>query len=344
LDRKITIYDIAKALDISPATVSRALREQTTVTSETRKMVVDIAFKLGYRPNKLASALKSGKTYTIGVIVPSVKANFFASIIHSMEEGLKNSGYRIILYQSGESLSNEIEGVKTLLEVQVDGIMASLSLETDDVSHFKEVIRQNKPLVLFDRVDERLKVPTVTLNDFKAGFLATSHMIERGYKRIAFLTTEHQIKIFRERLEGYKLALGINNLPIIEADIILGGLSIKAGRYGIARLFREGHCPDAVIAADDFTALGAIKKLKEIGYLSPEVGVIGFANEVFSPYVTPSLSTVDQYPGQMGTECTRLFLEMIKRKDPYEKINKIVIEPTILERQSTTMRIIKLPY
>lgn len=344
MDRKITIYDIAKALDISPATVSRALREQTTVTSETRKMVVDIAFKLGYRPNKLASALKSGKTYTIGVIVPSVKANFFASIIHSMEEGLKNSGYRIILYQSGESLSNEIEGVKTLLEVQVDGIMASLSLETDDVSHFKEVIRQNKPLVLFDRVDERLKVPTVTLNDFKAGFLATSHMIERGYKRIAFLTTEHQIKIFRERLEGYKLALGINNLPIIEADIILGGLSIKAGRYGIARLFREGHCPDAVIAADDFTALGAIKKLKEIGYLSPEVGVIGFANEVFSPYVTPSLSTVDQYPGQMGTECTRLFLEMIKRKDPYEKINKIVIEPTILERQSTTMRIIKLPY
>jgi LacI family transcriptional regulator len=344
LDKKITIYDIAKVLDISPATVSRALREQTMATSETRKMVVDIAFKLGYRPNKLASALKSGKTYTIGVIVPSVKANFFASIIHSMEEGLKNSGYRIILYQSAESIKNEIKGVKTLLEVQVDGIMASLSLETDDISHFKEVIRQNKPLVLFDRVDERLKVPTVTLNDFKAGFLATSHMIERGYKRIAFLTTGHQIKIFRERLEGYKLALGINNLPIIEDDIILGGLSIKAGRYGVARLFREGHCPDAVIAADDFTALGAIKKLKEIGYLSPEVGVMGFANEVFSSYVTPSLSTVDQYPSRMGTECARLFLEMINRKDPYEKINKIVIEPTILERQSTAMRTINLPY
>lgn len=344
MDRKITIYDIAKALDISPATVSRALRAQTMVTAETRKKVVDIASKLGYRPNKLASALKSGKTYTIGVIVPSVKANFFASIIHSMEEGLKNSGYRIILYQSGESLRNEIKGVKTLLEVQVDGIMASLSLETNDASHFKEVIRQNKPLVLFDRVDERLKVPTVTLNDFKAGFLATSHMIERGYKRIAFFTTEHQIKIFSERLEGYKLALGINNFPIIEDNIILGGLSIKAGRYGVARLFREADPPDAIIAADDFTALGAIKKLKEIGYFSPDVGIIGFANEVFSPYITPSLSTVDQYPSQMGIECARLFLEMIKRKSPYEEINNIVIEPTILERQSTAKQTVRLSY
>lgn len=298
-------------------------------------MVIEAAKRLNYSPNKLASALKSGKTFIVGVIVPSVQAHFFASVIHSIEEGLKNSGYRIILYQSNESVENEIKGVKTLLEAQVDGIMASISLETNDVSHFQEIIKQNKPLILFDRTSAKLKVPTVTLNDFRAGFLATQHLIDRGYKNIAFVTTIYQVKIFNDRLEGFRAAMKLNQLPVNEEQIILGGLSIKDGRYGAGKLLRGKNMPDAIIAGDDFTALGVIKKLKEVDQTPPKIGVIGFANEAFSAYITPSLSTVDQHPNQMGQDVAEMFLQMIKQDHPYDDIRNVVLEPSIVERQST---------
>ncbi len=335
MKKKTTIYDIAKELNITVSTVSRALSGFPAISETTREAVFATAKKLNYSPNRLASALKSGKTYIIGVIVPSVQAHFFASIIHSIEEGLKDSGYRVILYQSNESAENEINGVKTLLEAQVDGIIASMSLETADVSHFLEVIKQNKPLILFDRVHIDLKVPTVTLDDFKAGYLATQHLINQGYKKIAFVTTIHQIKVFNDRLKGYKAALEDNNLPIISDHIIFGGLSIKDGRFGASKLLRNDNKPDAIIAGDDFTALGVIKKLKEVSETPPKIGVIGFANEAFSAYITPNLSTIDQHPNQMGKECAQMFLKMIQQESPYQNIDHVVLDPTLVERQST---------
>lgn len=334
MKKKTTIYDIAKELNITVSTVSRALSGFPAISDSTRQAVFDVAKRLNYSPNKLASALKSGRTYIIGVIVPSVQAHFFASIIHSIEDGLKDSGYRVILYQSNESVVSEINGVKTLLEAQVDGIMASLSLETEDVSHFTEVIKQNKPLILFDRVHDKLKVPTVTLDDFKAGYMATQHLIDKGYKNIAYVTTIHQIGIFNERLKGYKAALTDNNLPFNDENIIFGGLSIKDGRFGASKLMRSNHKPDAIIAGDDFTALGVIKKLKEIGEIPPKIGVIGFANEAFSAYITPTLSTIDQHPNQIGAECAKLFLNMVQNK-LNQKINNCIIDPSLVERQST---------
>lgn len=337
MKKKTTIYDIAKELNVTVSTVSRALSGFPAISDATRQAVFEAAKKLNYSPNKLASALKSGRTYIIGVIVPSVQAHFFASIIHSIEEGLKNSGYRIILYQSNESVASEINGVKTLLEAQVDGIMASLSLETEDVAHFEEVIKQHKPLILFDRVHEKLKVPTVTLDDFKAGYMATQHLIEQGFKNIAYVTTVHQIRIFNDRLKGYKAALTDNNLPINEEQIIFGGLSIKDGKFGADKLIRSENKPDAIIAADDFTALGVIQKLKEIDEPLPKIGVIGFANEAFSAYITPSLSTIDQHPNQMGAECAKLFLNTMQNK-PNQKVNHVVIDPSLVERESTKLK------
>lgn len=335
MKKKTTIYDIAKELNITVSTVSRALSGFPAISDATKKAVIETAKKLNYSPNRLASALKSGKTHIIGVIVPSVQAHFFASIIHSIEEGLKDSGYRIILYQSNESVENEINGVRTLLEAQVDGIMASLSLETQDVSHFAEIVKQNKPLVLFDRVNPALKVPTVTLDDFGAGYLATQHLIDQGYKKIAFITTVHQIKIFNDRLKGYKAALEANSLPVLEENIVYGGLSIKDGRFGAGKLLRGKHKPDAIIAGDDFTALGVIKKLKEVDETPPQIGVIGFANEAFSAYITPNLSTIDQHANQMGSECAKMFLKMIAEENPYQNIDHVVLNPTVVERQST---------
>lgn len=335
MKKKTTIYDIAQELNITVSTVSRALSGFPAISEATRNAVLATAKKLNYSPNRLASALKSGKTHIIGVIVPSVQAHFFASIIHSIEEGLKDSGYRVILYQSNESVKNEINGVKTLLEAQVDGIIASMSLETENVAHFEEVIKQQKPLLLFDRVHKNLNVPTVTLNDFKAGYMATQHLIDQGYKRIAFITTIHQIKIFNDRLMGYKAALADNNLPVNENMIVYGGLSIKDGRFGAGKLLRSAQKPDAIIAGDDFTALGVIKKLKETNLTPPQIGVIGFANEVFSAFITPSLSTIDQHANEMGYACAKMFLSMLQQDNPYKKIEHIVLEPAVVIRQST---------
>lgn len=335
MKKKTTIYDIAKELNITVSTVSRALSGFPAISEVTRQLVVDTAKKLNYSPNRLASALKSGKTFIVGVIVPSVQAHFFASVIHSIEEGLKGSGYRIILYQSNESAENEINGVRTLLEAQVDGIMASISLETDDVSHFQEIIKQNKPLILFDRVSTKLNVPTVTLNDFRAGFLATQHLIDQGYKNIAFVTTLHKVKIFTDRMEGFRAAMKANQLPVNEDQLILGGLSINDGRWGADQLLSKKTLPDAIIAGDDFTALGIIQKLKEENQVPPKIGVIGFANEAFSAYITPSLSTVDQHPNQMGLECAQMFMQMIKQGNPYHEVRNVILEPTIVERAST---------
>ena len=213
--------------------------------------------------------------------------------------------------------------------------MASLSLETENVDHFNEVIKQNKPLILFDRVHEKLKVPTITLDDYKAGYMATQHLIDKGYKKIAYVTTVHQIAIFNDRLKGYKAALADNGLTLDEENIIFGGLSIKDGRFGAGKLMRSNNKPDAIIAGDDFTALGIIKKLKEINETPPEIGVIGFANEAFSAYITPNLSTIDQHPNQIGAECAKLFLSMVQQSTPYQNISHVVIDPSLVERQST---------
>jgi len=339
LKKKTTIYDIAKELNITVSTVSRALNGFSAISDATKKAVVETAERLNYSPNKLASSLKSGKTNTIGVIVPSTEVHFFASVIHSIEQVLKNNGYNILLYQSNESLENEINGVKTLLEAQVDGIIASISLETEDVSHFQAIINQNKPLVLFDRTHADLKAPSVTLDDFKAGYMATKHLIEKGYKKIGFVTTNHQIQIFNERFEGYKAALKDNNIDFVKERVILGGLSIKDGRYGAGKLLRLEDMPDAIIAGDDFTALGVIKKLKETNNIPPEIGVIGFSNETFSAFITPSLSTIDQQSNKMGTESAHMFLKMINGKVTYNKTEHIVLEPLLVERQSTGKKV-----
>lgn len=338
MKKNTTIYDIAKALNITVSTVSRALNGFPAISENTRRLVAETAKKLNYSPNRLASALKSGKSFIVGVIVPSVQSHFFASVIHSIEEGLKDSGYRIILYQSNELVENEIKGVKTLLEAQVDGIIASLSLGTeDDISHFQSIIAQQKPLVLFDRISTKLKVPTVTLNDFNAGFLAAQHLIDQGYKKIAFITTAQPIKTFTDRLEGYREAMKINQLPIDAEHIVFGGLSIKDGRYGAAKLLMAETMPEAIITADDYTALGVLKQLKEVDEIPPKIGLIGFSNEAFSAYISPALSTVDQHPNLMGRGCAELFLQMVTKNHPYDDICHLVLEPTIIKRQSSNL-------
>jgi LacI family transcriptional regulator len=335
LKKKVTIYNIAKELGITVSTVSRALSGFTAVNEDTRKAVIAMAKKLNYTPNRLASALKLGRTNIVGVIVPRIQAHFFSSVINNIEKSLKASGYRVVLAQSNELLADEINAVKTLIEAQVDGVIASISMETENGNHFEELLKSEKPVILFDRVLGELNVPTVTIDDFRAGYLATQHLIDRNYKRIAFVTTEYNIHAFSERLRGYKSALTENGLEINPRHILPSGLSIRNGRFAAAKLMRENNRPDAILAGDDFTALGIIKKLKELGLTPPQIGVIGFANESFSDFITPTLSTINQHPDHIGTACAEMFLQMVKRKSPLSTITHVIIKPTLMAREST---------
>jgi len=339
LAKKTTVYDIAKELNITVSTVSRALNNISTISESTRKAVIETAARLNYRPNKIASSLTSGKTYTIGIIVPSAQVQFFASVIHALETHLKSFGYSILLYQSNESLISEKNGITTLLEAQVDGIVASMSLETKDPSHFEKVKEEGKPLIIFDRTHDDLQCAMVKIDDLHAGYLATKHLLDAGYRKIAYITTKHKIKIFKERYDGYLLALQEAGLQANPGYTIAGELNVEGGYRGTHELLKFRERPDAIIGGDDYVALGIIKALHDKNITPPEIGVIGFANQNFSEHIIPSLSTIDQQALKIGKECAKMFLKIIEQPLPARTEQKpVVIEPILLARESTNRK------
>ena len=210
MSHRITIHDIARELNLTTATVSRALNDHPRISSETKQLVQDKARQMKYRRNKLASSLRSGKSHTIGVIIPSAQMNFFGSVVHGIENIASNNGYSIILYQSEETSGLEKKAIETFLSARVDGILASIAKETIDFSHYAELKKRNIPLVFFDRTNEELNVPAVVVDDYKGGYLATEHLLKKGYERIAHVAGPQHIIGFRDRLNGYKDALKAN--------------------------------------------------------------------------------------------------------------------------------------
>ena len=335
MQKKPTIYDIAKELNVAISTVSRSLNDSDLISDETKERVWETARKLNYRPNKLASSLSSGKSYIVGVIIPSAQIQFFSAVINSLERALQKEGYSVLLYQSNESTKSEISGIQTLVEARVDGIIISPSLETYNFDVINRIHAEGLPILLFDRVDDGLDLPSVSIDDEKAGFMATKHLIDQGYKRIAYISTSSTIQIFRNRCKGYRRALEEHGIPIKDDMIILDELSIQGGIAGTRKLMAMPEKPDAIIGGDDFTALGIIKELSLMGLMPPKIGVIGFANQTFSEYITPGLSTIDQQAIKMGKECASLFLKIVHKKLSYKPIEKVVLNPILVERQSS---------
>ncbi len=338
MKKRATIYDIAKALGITISTVSRALNNSDLISATTKDSVLRMAKQLDYRPNRLASSLSSGKTYIIGVIVPSAEIHFFSSFVSSLEVEFKRAGYSILLYQSNESFQSEENGVTTLLEAQVDGLIISPSLATTNFKHLERLHQENKPLLVFDRTDNRIAAPQVGIDDEKAGYLAASHLIQAGYKRIAFVSTASEITIFKNRFEGYLRALKQFKIPFDSSLVVRKGMSIDAGISGTNELLKLSKRPDAIIGGDDFTALGILNALSKAGIQPPEIGVVGFANQLFSAYITPSLTTIDQQATKMGAESAKLFLTMLQSASPQEMAEKrVVLEPILITRNTTSL-------
>jgi LacI family transcriptional regulator len=335
--KKVTIQDIAKELDIAFSTVARALNDHPAISEATKKSVRETAQRLGYRQNKLASSLRSGHSNTIGIMVPSLDVSFFSSVVHGIEKIMNDNGYSILLYQSNESYESEKKGIETFLHSRVAGIIASVAKETTTYEHFSEIKRRRIPLLFFDRVVEALQVPSVTINDYKGGFLATEHLIKQGYKRIVHITAGQTIGIFKERLRGYVDALKQYGLPVDENLILYGDFSLDFGRECIRELYQNKVAFDAVFALEDFTAMGVLQQLLAYKVRVPEeVGVVGFANESFAALVTPGLSTIDQQTVPMGEAAAELFLKMLRSEDLYNNLPKrIVLDPHLIVRAST---------
>ena len=271
----------------------------------------------------------------IGVIIPSAEINFFGSVVHGIESVANTNGYNVLLFQSNESREYEEKGLETFLTARVDGILVSLAKDTIDYSHFVEIKKRGIPLVFFDRVNDELGVDSVVIDDYKGAFNATEHLIKQGYKNIAHISGPQHLKNFNDRIKGYRDALKANGMNIDPKLIFPGNISIETGKTGTEYFLSLSNPPDAIFAAEDFTALGAISKLKEKDITIPgQMGIIGFANELFGEHITPSLSTVDQQTIRMGKSALNLLVDIMEKKEKHRQ-QKIILDPLLIVRQSS---------
>ncbi|WP_149304028.1 LacI family DNA-binding transcriptional regulator [Pareuzebyella sediminis] len=336
MSKKTTIYDIAKALNVTAATVSRALNNNPRISEATRQLVLKTAKKMNYKQNQLAVALKSGKSKNVGVIVPYIDRSFFSTIIRGIEEELNPQGYHVIICQTLEDGKKESDTVQNLLNAQVDGILISITRQTKNLDHFQQVLNKNIPLIFFDRKTNMKGVSSVTVDDYQGAYMATMHLIDQGCSKIAHLTVDRNLEIYENRFRGYKQAL-IDKGFHFEPDYVVALKSdIEAGKDAAKKLLDLSHPPDAIFSASDFGALGAITYLKSIGRQIPsDFRVVGFSNEPFTQFMELPISSVDQCPILMGKTAAQVFLEQIDSKEIHIE-KKVVLKPTLNIRKSSS--------
>ncbi|SHG25324.1 LacI family DNA-binding transcriptional regulator [Chryseobacterium vrystaatense] len=336
--KNATIYDISKKLNVSVATVSRALNDHPRISEATKELVRKTAKEMNYKQNNLAKALKSGETKNVGIIVPYINTNFFSSVIRGIEEELSPHGYHVIICQSHEDVNIERRQLSTLLNAQVDGIFMSVSKTTIDTEHIKNILEtSNTPIIFFDRKKDIPGISTVTIDDYRGGYIATEHLIKEGHKNICHFAGDLNLEIYQNRLNGYKQALLDHNLQVKEENITSTGSSIESGIEAIKKLWDKKSVPDAIFSASDFAALGACQELKKRGVKIPqEVAVIGFSNEPFTQFMELPISSVDQTPVTMGNMAGRVFIESVKENGSGMSIEKkVVLTPQLCIRKSS---------
>ncbi len=333
---KTTIYDISRRLNISAATVSRALNNSNRVSEVTREKVLKIAKELNYQQNSLAVALKSGRTFNVGVIVPYINRAFFASVIRGMEEELEPKGYHVIICQSHEDELNEARQIEALLNTHIDGIFISISKNTEALEHLEAVLDTNTPLIFFDRIKEIKGASTVSINDYQGAYDAVSHLIDQGYTKIVHLGGDRKLKIYEDRYKGYAAAMQTHNLSTEDLPSWEISSVIDSGIQAINQLYDSNIQFDAIFCAGDYVALGCVQELRRRGIKIPEeVGVMGFSNEPFTSHLENPLSTVGQTPVLMGKIAAQVFLEQIKsgKNGPLQK--REILEPELFIRSTT---------
>ncbi|MDH5604871.1 MAG: LacI family transcriptional regulator, partial [Cyclobacteriaceae bacterium] len=304
----ITIVDLAKELNISASTVSRALRDHPGIKDETKRSVRKLAEKLGYQPNTLALSLLYKKTNNIGIIVPEITSYFFSSIICGIQDMLDPLGLHAIISQSNESPEAEKKGLETLLSSRVDGLLISTAFNTRDFSHFEKPCQNNIPLVVFDRDNEKILADKVLVDDYDGACQAVEHLIHQGCKRIAHISGPPNLSITQHRKDGYIDTLNNHGIAIDDKLIIQSSLfKMEDGIEPAKYLLDLEDRPDGIFAINDGIAIGALSVLRERNVKVPQdMAIIGFDNDPFSSFSFPTLSTIDQPTYEIGMLAARI--------------------------------------
>jgi LacI family transcriptional regulator len=333
VEKKVTIKDIARELDTTYSTVSRALTNAPGIGQEKRKQVLAKAREMGYEPNLFARQLRQGGSSTIGLIVPRINRAFFSNVIHGVETLARERGYSVIICQSHEERSLEEENIRTLISNRVAGIIMSISGGSGKAEPFREILRRNIPLVMFDRVLPGLRTNRVLNDNRLAARNMTEHLISQGYRKIIHFSGPLNINVYRDREAGFLGALKDHGLEPAGGNLKANVITKESGKEETDRLIREGYEFDAIFAAGDYSALGALLSLKEHSIKVPsEVGVAGFANEPFTELL--EISTVEQQSTEIGRSATELLFKGIETDQPGPN-KEIVIKPELIIRNST---------
>ncbi|WP_298502492.1 LacI family DNA-binding transcriptional regulator [uncultured Maribacter sp.] len=331
-----TIHDIAKALGIDSSTVSRALNNSNRVSIKTKQKILAKANELGYQRNVLASNLRKSRTNNIGVIVPRISRHFFSSAISGIEEIAFKEGYNVIICQSLEQFEREQNLVQTLVANRVDGLIMSISMETLSYKHLEGLDKHGTPVLIFDRHCDLPGPNNVLLDDFKGGFDATSHLISQGCTHIVHFSGPDSLRVYKNRLEGYKAALEKHGLPFRENFVLNSRLMTEDGVSLSEKVLALPEKIDGIFSANDVAAISAMQNLKKKGVRIPEdIAIIGFSNEPISSVIEPSLSTMDQSGSEMGKLAATLLLKQIKNRASEKKVETIIINPTLIVRNSS---------
>ncbi|WP_194552755.1 LacI family DNA-binding transcriptional regulator [Zobellia nedashkovskayae] len=337
--KKTTLKDIANILEISTAAVSKALQDDSRISSKTKEAVKKVAKDLNYQPNHLASALRKGKSNLVGVIVPRTNSNFFSSVVQNMEEVLNKAGYNIIITQSNESYKKECDSIDTLLFTQVDGIIASMANETTDLDYYEKIKSRGIPLILFDRGENDLNVDYIGIDDYASSHMIVEHLVEQGCKRIAHIGGYQRTRIFNNRIRGYKDAIKKHGLPLDSELLLESSLTQEDGRLKMEQLLSLKTRPDAVYIAGDYAALGALQVLKENAIKVPnEIALVGFGNEPFTAMVSPPITSIEQHSTEIGRLAAQTFLEHVSSPDVKQSLNKKILDAELIVRDSSNKK------
>ncbi|MDP4284576.1 MAG: LacI family DNA-binding transcriptional regulator [Bacteroidota bacterium] len=333
----VTIKDIAKALNFSTSTVSRALRGSHEISEETKKIVLEYAEKINYRPNPVALSLKERRSRAIGVVVSEIANNFFSQAINGIESIAYNRGYHVIITQSHESEEREKVNVMHHASRSVDGLLISLSSGTVDLTLLKDLYEKGLPIVFFDRITDEIDTHKVTANNYLGALHATEHLILQEFKKIAHITSSPYLSITKERLQGYKEALDKHNIPFNEALVKYcnhGGMIVDEVEIAIKELFNGEIKPDAIFTASDRITTFCLSELKKL-QLKKATGFAGFTNTRVGELFDPPMTVVQQPAFEIGQTATEMLIQMIESKRSITEFETKILDTKLIIRKSS---------
>jgi LacI family transcriptional regulator len=332
----ININELAKQLNLSKSTVSKALRDSYEISQETKKKVLELAQQLQYIPNPYASSLRRKKSNTIGVVIPEVADSFFSNAIKGIESVARDKGYHVLVYLTYESYEREKAILKDFGSGRVDGVLMSVSSETPDTSHVKEAMEKKIPLVFFDRVVEGMNTAKIITDDFESSYEATNHLIRKGCKRIAYLSISKHLNIINKRMEGYQKALSDNDIKCLDCDVVECSNDNSKNYELLKNLLSVKNHPDGIIASVEKLTTPVYLACKDLKLGIPKkVKVISFSNLDTALILDPPLTTIRQPAFEMGKAAATILFKAIEKKSFQLRSEKIVIASELVEREST---------